>query len=218
MLKQTPDSYLHCIVHEWQKGLNLLARICKVPAALIMHTDGKEIEVFASSDSSENPFHPGEHQTLEDSGLYCEHVIRNKKSLMVPNALEDPIWNQNPDIKLGMISYLGLPIKYPNGDVFGTLCILDHKENRYSKDYERLMEHFRNMIEISLGSISQYEKAYRRNQEQGDVSTAAELARKALNQLELLSEQLRSGQPINVEAMAELKDQLSKCTELLQAV
>jgi light-regulated signal transduction histidine kinase (bacteriophytochrome) len=36
---------------------------------------------------------------------------------------------KNPDIKLGMVSYLGFPINFPDNQPFGTLCVLDNKEN-----------------------------------------------------------------------------------------
>ncbi|MEI7868728.1 MAG: hypothetical protein WCI11_12620 [Candidatus Methylumidiphilus sp.] len=48
-------------------------------------------------------------------------------------ALKDPDWDHNPDIKLGMISYCGLPLTWPDGHIFGTLCILDEKENAHNQ-------------------------------------------------------------------------------------
>jgi GAF domain-containing protein len=66
---------------------------------------------------------------MDGSGLYCERVIKSSHELMVPNAFKYLEWRNNPDIKLSMISYLGFPILLPNNVPFGTLCILDNKEN-----------------------------------------------------------------------------------------
>jgi|GEM_PF-4169169 len=53
--------------------------------------------------------------------------------LIVPDARKDELWKRNPDIKLGMVSYIGYPICWPDGEVFGNLCVLENKENPYSK-------------------------------------------------------------------------------------
>jgi GAF domain-containing protein len=62
-------------------------------------------------------------------GLYCETVMKTRQPLLVPNAVRDEQWQPSPDIKLEMISYLGVPIVCPDGEVFGTICVLDKKPN-----------------------------------------------------------------------------------------
>ncbi|RAH36125.1 sensor domain-containing phosphodiesterase, partial [Vibrio vulnificus] len=91
----------------WQRIVNLLAYIVDVPAALIMRIQPEHIEVFSSSQSSLNPYHQGDSESL-GHGLYCETVIEDNTELLVPNALNDKEWDHNPDIKLGMIAYCGL--------------------------------------------------------------------------------------------------------------
>lgn len=49
-----------------------------------------------------------------------------------------------------MISYLGLPIFWPKGEVFGTICVLDNKTNTYNDRYLRILEQFRNLIQKTL--------------------------------------------------------------------
>ncbi|MBN1950570.1 MAG: GAF domain-containing protein [Bacteroidales bacterium] len=141
------------IMENWQETANLLSDIVAIPAALIMRYRDPEIEVFVSSKSEGNPYKPGDKEKLMGSGLYCETVIKSQKKLLVPNALEDPEWKDNPDIKLNMISYLGFPILLPNKEPFGTICILDSKRNEYSKTVENLIAKLRNMIEFELEMI-----------------------------------------------------------------
>jgi len=116
----------------WQQIVDILAQICCVPAALIMKLSVPDIEVLISSRSEGNPYHPEDKEHFEGSGLYCETVIKSKNKLLVPDALADEKWKNNPDIKLNMISYLGFPIFLPDGTPFGTICILDSKRNEYS--------------------------------------------------------------------------------------
>jgi GAF domain-containing protein len=141
------------ILENWQEILNLLCQIAGIPAALIMRVRGDRIEVFASSQSEGNPYRPGDSEHFQGSGLYCEYVIKTQNKLLVPDALADDNWKNNPDIKLNMVSYLGFPIVLPNKKPFGTICILDNKRNEYSKTLEYLMQHFKIWIESNLETI-----------------------------------------------------------------
>ncbi|MBN2384718.1 sensor domain-containing diguanylate cyclase [bacterium] len=141
------------VVAKWQHMVDLLCRIAGVPVALIMRVANPNIEVFVSSRTEGNPYHVGENEYLPNSGLYCETVIKTRAKLMVPNALEDLKWKYNPDIKKGLISYLGFPIMKPNGHIFGTLCVLDNKENSFYPDIEELMLEFKELLESHLALI-----------------------------------------------------------------
>lgn len=134
----------------WQQIADILAQVCSVPAALIMRLIEPDIEVFISSQSEGNPYHPGDKEHFEGSGLYCETVIKSKNKLQVPDALADEHWKNNPDIKLDMVSYLGFPIFLPDGSPFGTICVLDSRRNEYSDIVEQLMLKFKGIIENNL--------------------------------------------------------------------
>jgi hypothetical protein len=77
-----------------------------------MKVEPPNIRVFVSSESAGNPYERDELARL-NTGLYCETVMKTRKLLLVPDALVDEDWNANPDIKLGMISYMGLPVAWP---------------------------------------------------------------------------------------------------------
>ena len=118
------------IIRKWQEIVNLTAEIMHVPSALIMRVEPPNIKVFVSSETKGNPYEQDEVASL-DTGLYCETVMKTREPLLVPDALRDEQWQSNPDVKLGMISYLGVPIVWPDGEVFGTICVLDKKPNEY---------------------------------------------------------------------------------------
>jgi len=152
------DQSLNLVISEdtlnkWQEIIDALAELINTPAALIMRIVESDIEVFVSSRSDGNPYHPGDHEHFLGSGLYCEAVINTNDKLLVPNALNDEKWKNNPDIKLDMISYLGFPIFLPDGTPFGTICVLDNKENAYSETYENLLKNFREIIQSQLELI-----------------------------------------------------------------
>src|SRR6266403_1252518 len=116
------------IIRKWQEIVNLLAEIMHVPSASIMRVDPPHIKVFVSSTSKGNP---------------CE-----------PGALDKEAWKANPHVKLGMISYLGVPIGWPDGRIFGTICVRDNKRNEYSEAYLKLLLHFRDILQADLKSFA----------------------------------------------------------------
>ena len=144
------------LLERWQSIIDLLAELSNVPAALIMRVKGDHIEVFRTSGSEGNPYPLGatEHY-YHKCGLYCEHAIRTNRKLLIPNALEDPDWKDNPDVALNMISYLGFPILFPDSTPFGTICILDNKYNPYTSNIEELMIQFRDIIEFQIAQLCQ---------------------------------------------------------------
>ena len=145
------------VMRKWQEILDLLAEILHVPSALIMRAEPPNIKVFVSSESKGNPYEPGEVACL-NTGLYCETVMNTRRPLIVPDALQDEAWKSNPDIKLGMISYLGVPISWPDGEIFGTICVLDRKSNEYSELYLRLLLQWRDVLQADLRSIASMQR------------------------------------------------------------
>ena len=146
---EVPDE----IIARWQKIIDIAAELMNVPAALIMRIARSDIEVFVAGSTGDNPYTPGAREHLLGSGLYCETVVKTKQKLLVPNALKDDDWKSNPDVKLNMISYLGFPILMPDGTPFGTICVLDNKENRYTSTFEQLLDQFRYVVESHVGLL-----------------------------------------------------------------
>ena len=140
------------VVAKWQKIINLVAEILNVKAGLIMRVTDEYMEVFLRSENQDNPYPNGSRDKL-GLGLYCETVIGENKELFIKNALDSKTWKDNPDIELNMVSYLGLPIKNPDGSYFGTICALDDNTMNRSNKYTSLMEQFREAIEMDLKII-----------------------------------------------------------------
>jgi len=141
------------IMEKWQRAVDIIAELLGVEAALIMRGTPPEIEVLASSHSKGNPYKAGEKENL--AGLYCEYVMQKKEKLHVKNAREDERWKDNPDLKLGMISYLGFPLQWPDGNIFGTLCALSSREKRYKEKEEKLFRQFKELVASHLHILFQ---------------------------------------------------------------
>ena len=141
------------ITEKWQSLLDTIAKIVDVPSGLIMRLNEDSIEVFLKSQTNGNPYHEGEKADL-NYGLYCETVIGTQKELLVTDATKSSVWRKNnPDVDINMISYLGYPINWPDGKVFGTVCLLDNKENNYNDNFKKLLHLTKKHIESDLQLI-----------------------------------------------------------------
>ena len=143
-IRDYPDIMLSC-----QSIANLVGKVCHVPSTLIMRQNPDTMEVITSSAHTDSPYATGESESL-GKGLYCETVIRSQQPLHVPDALNDKDWDSNPDIKLGMIAYYGVPINWPDGSPFGTFCVLDSSACHFQADQRSLVEEFAKVIETLL--------------------------------------------------------------------
>ena len=153
----TPDAAIPSdVLRKWQRIVDLLANIMRVPSAVVTklepphHTHYRTI---VTSNSKGNPFPVDESFSME-IGTFCETVIKNREPLLVANALEDDQWKSAPEIGVGMVSYLGFPVLWPDGRMFGTICVLDDKTNRYSDLYQEVLLHCRDVLQGDLQTLA----------------------------------------------------------------
>ena len=159
------------VLKEWQNLLDDAAEIFSVPAGLITRVDGTEIEILLSSETEGNPYPAAYTSQYPDSGWYCEHTLKSRDLNLIPNALKDPEWKDNPAaVDMHMVSYMGMTIDRPDGGAFGTVCFIDNKENSHNDLHIRLVHHIKRMIELSLRIIFDKEEIERQEQVLGGLS------------------------------------------------
>ena len=152
------------ILEEWQSLLNDAANNLGVPAGLITRVDDKAIEVLISSQTEGNPYPAGFKSQYPDSGWFCEYTLKSRGLNLIPNALKEPEWKDNPAaVELHTISYVGLPIERPDGGEFGTVCFLDNKENAHNDLHIMMIYHIKRMIELTLRVIFDKEEIAHRD-------------------------------------------------------
>ena len=139
-------------IASWQRVVDLVARLARVPAALIMRTELPRHTVYVSSRTSGNPYDVGREYELDDS-LYCHGVFENDGELVVEDALRDPAWADNADLDHGMSFYIGYPLKWPGGELFGTICVLDRNRNEHALVFREGLQAFAGVIEANLRSL-----------------------------------------------------------------
>jgi len=144
------------VLSKWQRIADLLANIMHVPSAVVTKLEpphNSHYKTIVSSNSEGNPF-PVDESFSMDIGTFCETVIKNREPLLVINALDDEQWKSAPEIKVGMVSYLGFPVAWPDGRMFGTICVLDDRANRYNDLYQELLLLCRDVLEGDLQTLA----------------------------------------------------------------
>jgi len=133
---------------QWQKLLELLVEKSGAEDALLTEYDKPYLKIIKFSQKGGSNFREGDRIKL--SGHYCQAVIEGKKALEVNNAAADPDWEEAPELKLGLNAYLGYPILWPSGDIFGTICIHDNQKRKFGKEVKEQLQFSSNLIENSL--------------------------------------------------------------------
>jgi len=197
------------VMDKWQNLSNVAAKASGAAAGLVMRLHPEDIEVCIASAGPDNPYEPGERERL-GLGLYCETVLGTRNVLNIPDASADPQWRENPDIPRGMVAYLGMPIKWPDGELFGTICVLDRSKRDFSNEHIDLLAHLRMALESDLHQLTERHRLARENREK-DLALR-EAHHRIKNHLHMLAGvvQMRALQPLPDEAgVTGLLDDLS---------
>ena len=142
---------------KWQYVVDQISEIADVPATLIMHTRDQQHNVCVKSTGNANPYLEGQSFQLHDK-LYCFGVLENNAELCVEDATCDPHWHDNPDMEYGMSFYVGLPLKWPDGAIFGTICMLDRFRNKRALSFRNGLRQFCRIVEDDLAMLEEIEQ------------------------------------------------------------
>ena len=138
------------VLESWRSIVNTLAEFCDVPAVLIRRLKRSHMEVISASETAHNPYKKGHRALLKD--LYCAPVVQHKERVLIPNILKE-MGRTNRDASLGMVSYMGVPLLWPDQEVFGTMSLLDSKEHTYTARFENLICKFKELAETQLAML-----------------------------------------------------------------
>lgn len=124
--------------------LTLLAsQICGTPIALISLVDENR-QWFKSRVGVQV------HETAR-SVSFCAHAIQNRGIFLVPDAMEDPRFRDNPLVREGHFRfYAGKPLVTPEGEALGTLCVIDYHPRTLTQAQKDGLEALQRQVEAQL--------------------------------------------------------------------
>ena len=146
-------------LNKWQRTVDLLAKLFDAPAGFLVQHTQAGFQVTVSSDQSSNPY-PSGTLIAPDVNIFCSKVVDRKEPLYVSDAPSDSYWDTNPEVHNdGFVSYLGVPVFWPNGETFGTFCVMDYRTTSYDQTYLDLIHQLKDILESDLSLIEMYHQA-----------------------------------------------------------
>jgi diguanylate cyclase (GGDEF)-like protein len=93
-------------------------------------------------------------QTARDVS-FCGHAILGDEILMVPDALLDERFHDNPLVtgEPKIRFYAGCPLTVPNGSKLGTLCLIDQEPRQLDEDERQLLRDLARMAEQEIAAV-----------------------------------------------------------------
>jgi len=173
------------IIDKWQRIVDLTSKVVSVPATLVMKTDLPDHSVLVSSQTKNNPYVAGQSFELNDK-LYCNSVLNSCDELIVRDAWNDKDWDDNQDLQHGMSFYIGYPLCWPDGRLFGTICVLDNKDNQDAVVQRELLKEFASAIESDLAFLEELRR--RKNVQRQLQETLAGLEQRVENRTRKLED------------------------------
>jgi c-di-GMP phosphodiesterase len=168
------------IINKWQRLIDAVAKLMEVSSALIMKYEDPYLEAFITSQNEDNPINFDYREKV--FGTYCEYTIEKKEMHEVINAFKDPKWKDKPGLQENkLMAYLGFPLEWPTGDLFGTICVLDKKERHFTEEQKDLLRAMKVTVDSHLELIFKNEL----------LKSAQEKIREQRNNLMLLTSTVR---------------------------
>ncbi|WP_166244831.1 diguanylate cyclase domain-containing protein [Paenibacillus turpanensis] len=90
-------------------------------------------------------------RTTDRDISFCQYVVAFKNSFVVPDALEDERFANNPLVQqYGFRFYAGAPLLSEKGNVLGSLCLYDYKTREWKTDDTTLLSEFSRWVMAEL--------------------------------------------------------------------
>ncbi len=127
----------------------LVSRFLTAPVSLVsLVTEDRQF--FKSAIGLEGPVCDARQTPLSHS--FCQHVVTSGEPLVINDAVAHPLVAGNLAIRdLGVRSYLGFPLRTPDGFVVGSFCAIDRRPREWS---EADIETLRDLAELVVAQIA----------------------------------------------------------------
>ena len=147
----------------------MVARTLGVPISLFSLVDNRR-QFFKSAFGLGEPWASRRETPL--SHAFCRHVVAHDAPFRVDNAFVHPVVAQNPAmLELGIVAYLGVPVRTPKGHVLGALCAIDVTPRAWSEEALATLEDFAALVE---GEIDLRAEVLRRTEAEEMLTLAVE--------------------------------------------
>ncbi|WP_243431997.1 sensor domain-containing diguanylate cyclase [Aliamphritea spongicola] len=145
-------------LEKWQTTVDLMAELFDSACGTIVQFRQQEFNAVVASLNEDN-FLQRNSSWPWDMKSFCRRIVETGEGLYVENAPCNSEWKDAPPVAEGPVrSYFGMPITWPDGTLFGTICVIDKKLSDYSDTQLKILEQFRNLINADLHMLISYEE------------------------------------------------------------
>lgn len=144
------------IQEKWVSLINDLAVFMNADLTFITKIQEDILELVIVNHSSKHDYKGGE--TFNIHGHYCEETIKGNSYHLVSNYLNDPTKTEEEKAQKKWLSYLGFPLRWPNQEIYGTICGVNHKPTDFTDSEIKFVQHFQELVEAQLELIYQNNK------------------------------------------------------------
>ena len=83
---------------------------------------------------------------------FCAHAILDDETMVIPDTHHDPRFADNPLVTGNPFvrSYMGHPVRAPDGEKIGTLCIADHEPRNFTPELAGMLRRLAALVEQEL--------------------------------------------------------------------
>jgi diguanylate cyclase (GGDEF)-like protein/PAS domain S-box-containing protein len=142
------------ILSQWQTSVDLLTDISGVSAIVITHLQSGHVETLISSQKCNNPYYLGKEKNIA-TNLHHQTLNHTEGKLHLSTATIQQDQHVIQESYCGMNSYFGLPLSSSLDINFGTVCLLDEKQNNFQLTHRKLLSQLQQLIEKDLHGLSQ---------------------------------------------------------------
>ena len=141
----------------FDRPVRIASHIFGTPIALLSFVDERR-QFFKSQLGLPSDVAQARETPLSHS--FCQHVVANKEPLVVTDARTVPELRDNKAITdLDVISYLGVPVKEPGGEILGSFCVIENQPRKWTDAELEILEDLAKGIETELELRAQLQRA-----------------------------------------------------------
>ncbi len=160
----------------------LASQLIGSPVSLISLVDADR-QFFKSAVGLPEPWNSLRETPLSHS--FCQHVVATGAPLIIEDARSDALLRGNLAIRdLGVIAYLGVPLKTSDGHVLGALCAIESKPRTWSARDTDSLTQFASIVMDEIDLRDEIKK--RRAIEEHQQFLISELSHRVKNTLALV--------------------------------
>ena len=188
---------------KWQKLTNMMAKLYNASSGVIVQLRDDVFNVASTSENSDN-FLNSKSQWPWDMKSFCRRLVETGDKLYVNDAENSEQWSDAPPVCDGPVrSYLGYPIYWPDGSIFGSFCVIDTKATDYQDSLIEILEQLKLIVESDLRNIFDTAKIKLLLAEK---ITSEKLIKQESDKNNLISESLKIHESISTATLASLRE------------